>query len=297
MQASALLRWYRRAIRCECLPCYSCQRSGALVNRALGEEPMTASGGNLIGSGVRNARKTIQWIVFSGERAAAPGKQSKGRKLHCVELRPLRLRNTAIALLSSLFTKHKNQLPFRKLVFPSFFILHYCLVPLLHCKEPPASFLPHSRPLPVRSSAGKPSPRHAYSVQTGRQSRPRNSPALSVFTAVSGPLQSGWFLFPVRVPAYPPRILRPIRIRERAAAASESGSFPAGPHQWWESSGLPGQSQGSPLQPVPQSLLFFSGFYPLVFSFRMNISPSVSGPQWVQIVHPAMASSTSRNRP
>ena len=42
------------------------------------EEPMTSSGGNLIGSGVRNARKTIQWIVFSGERGEEPMTSSGG---------------------------------------------------------------------------------------------------------------------------------------------------------------------------------------------------------------------------
>ena len=38
-----------------------------------GEEPMTVSGGSFVGSGVRNARKTVRWTVFSGERAAAQG--------------------------------------------------------------------------------------------------------------------------------------------------------------------------------------------------------------------------------
>ena len=57
-----------------------------------GEEPTTAGGGNFVGPGVRNARKTVRWTVFSGERAAAQGNHPKGSWLHSVEQRPLRMR-------------------------------------------------------------------------------------------------------------------------------------------------------------------------------------------------------------
>ena len=56
---------------------------------------------------VWSARRKSQWLFLSGKRAAALGNQSKGSKLHSVELRPLRLRNTTAMLQPSISASHR----------------------------------------------------------------------------------------------------------------------------------------------------------------------------------------------